>query len=140
MLILTMALAAAPLADVEGLTTTVDHPGGAITADYRGDVTIGMKQVGAAAPGGRPSTLRCMWTARLRVERQAVGAGGMRAARSFTAPGVVEGSRAGWCDGQRPAIEREVAAQMQRGLHLQHAAYADHHSVSADFDRLLAGR
>ncbi|TKD51549.1 hypothetical protein [Sphingomonas baiyangensis] len=123
----------------ETLTRTIDLPSGAVTAEYRGDVEIATKQIGAVAPGGRPSTLRCSWTASLNVERQATG-GGVIAARSFTLPKVAEGSRSGWCDGQRKAIGKEVAQRVQTGAYLERAANADRGKLRADFDQLASAR
>jgi len=123
-----------------GITRTINHSSGSVTADYRGAVVIERKQIGSVAPPGRPSTLRCQWTAHLNVERQAAGAGGLAMSRSFVRPNVAEGSRPGWCEGHSPFIDREVAERMQDQTHLQQAADEDRATLMIDVDRLVESR
>lgn len=140
MIVLIAALAAAWSIPAETLTRTIDHSNGAVTAEYRGNVEIATKQIGTVAPGGRQSTLRCMWTANLQVEREAIGGDGLIAVRSFSSPAVAEGSRPGWCDGQRKGIEKDVAQRVRTGPYLERAAEADGVKLRSDLYRLATAR
>ena len=86
----------------------IDHDGGPIAADYKGSVTIETTQVGAAGAAGRPSTLRCNWSASLNVERVAKVGENLRSQRSLTSEDVASGSRPGWCETHAKAIDRMV--------------------------------
>jgi hypothetical protein len=86
----------------------IDHAAGPIAADYRGSVTIETNQVGTAGVAGRPSTLRCNWTAKLDVERVAKVGASLRSQRSLTQEDVVSGSRPGWCETSAKAIDKLV--------------------------------
>ena len=89
----------------------IEHAAGPIAADYRGSVTIETTQVGAAGVAGRPSTLRCNWTAALTVERVARLGETLRSQRTLTTEDVASGSRPGWCESNAKAIDRQVAAR-----------------------------
>ncbi len=93
--------------------TIIDHPGGEIAADYRGNTQISTKQVGNAGPGGRASTLRCTWTVSLSVERIASAGSGLHATRSMTSQDALKGSHPGWCSYDGKAIERIVEARRE---------------------------
>lgn len=86
----------------------IDHASGPIAADYKGSVIIETNQVGAAGVAGRPSTLRCNWTARLDVERVAKVGETLRSQRSLTQDDVASGSRPGWCETNAKVIDRLV--------------------------------
>ena len=86
----------------------IDHDGGPIAADYKGSVTIETTQVGSAGAAGRPSTLRCNWSASLNVERVAQVGENLRSQRSLTSEDVATGSRPGWCETHAKAIDRMV--------------------------------
>jgi len=86
----------------------IDHDGGPIAADYKGSVTIETTQVGTAGVAGRPSTLRCNWTASLNVERVAQVGESLRSHRTLTSEDVASGSRPGWCESHAKAIDRLV--------------------------------
>ena len=132
---LMLAAAAASGGAVEH-RTRVDHPSGAIDATYRGDVAISHKQVGAAGPGGRASTLSCAWRADIAVSRDARHPSGSTFARSIERRGVIEGRKPGWCSTQRAAISQEVARRTDelRG-HLIQVAQEDHSALRAEIDR-----
>ena len=66
MLIITTFAAALSLASHD---VTVEHEGASYQLRYRPEVTTSMRTIGAA-PSGRQSTERCVWTVRLSVERQ----------------------------------------------------------------------
>jgi hypothetical protein len=91
----------------------IDHSSGAIAADYKGSVTIATKQVGAAGPAGRPSTLRCQWTASLNVERVAQLGVALQSRRTLTSDDVATGSRPGWCPSDPQAVDRLVDVRDQ---------------------------
>ena len=92
----------------------IDHVSGPIAADYKGAVTIETTQVGAAGVAGRPSTLRCNWTASLNVERVAKVGESLRSQRSLTQDDVASGSRPGWCETQTKAIDKLVDSRSDR--------------------------
>ena len=126
---------AAPPAPVEH-SVRVDHPAGSVDARYDGNVAISYRQVGAAGAGGRASSLRCTWSADMMVQRQATAAGGSTMSRSFVREGVLTGSRPGWCDTHRSAIDREVAGRMDdlHG-HVRAMAAEDHELLRGEIDR-----
>ena len=139
MLVAALLTTAAPAAAVDHVVR-VDHHAGPVDARYRGSVAVAHRQVGAVAPAGRPSTLRCHWRADLAVERFATLPTGT-AARSFGRDAVFAGSRPGWCEASRAAIARDVASRVDelRG-HLRALAQEDHAPLRAELDRLHAER
>lgn len=92
----------------------IDHEDGPIAADYKGSVTIETTQVGSAGVAGRPSTLRCNWTASLNVERVAMVGESLRSQRSLTSDDVASGSRPGWCETNAKAIDKLVDSRSDR--------------------------
>lgn len=109
------ALAACLAAPVTALEheVVIDHASGPIAADYRGSVTVETTQVGAAGVAGRPSTLRCNWTASLDVERVAKVGDSLRSRRTLSQDGVASGSKPGWCEANEKAIDKLVAARAE---------------------------
>ena len=101
------AAIAAPVAALEH-EVVIDHADGPIAADYKGSVTIETTQMGTAGVAGRPSTLRCNWTASLNVERVAKVGEALRSQRTLTSEDVASGSRPGWCATNAKAIDRLV--------------------------------
>ena len=91
----------------------IDHAGGPIAADYQGKVAIETKQVGTAGVAGRPSTLRCNWTASLNVERTAKVGETLQTRRLLTRDDVARGSKPGWCETNAKAIGRLVDARRE---------------------------
>ncbi|MGO7251873.1 hypothetical protein ACCS63_36680, partial [Rhizobium brockwellii] len=77
---------------------------GPVAVRYSADIDVTHKQIGAVTTGGRPSTLRCLWSANVTVHREARGAGGTALMRSAAQDRVIEGSRPGWCITNRSAI------------------------------------
>lgn len=140
-LIAGLLLGAAPDALILEHRVAVPHASGAIDARYRGDVVVRHKQVGTVAAPGRASTLRCQWEAHLAVERQAHHASGTAAIRSLRREGVATGSRVGWCETSRGAIEREVAARADEWRrHMVALAEEDRADLLAEIDRLHGAR
>jgi hypothetical protein len=139
--LLTAGLALAAAGAALGMTVDhqhrVDHHSGPVAVDYRGDVVITHKQLGAVAPGGRTSSLRCDWAATMTVARHGIAASGTRLVRSIDSDPVVSGSRPGWCMTSHRAIAKEVAsrkADMQR--HLAGLAQEDEAMLRAELDRI----
>ena len=89
----------------------IEHAAGPIAADYAGTVKVETRQVGTAGVAGRPSTLRCNWSASLRVDRTAVVGDAMQSRRSMTRDGVASGSTPGWCSTNNASIDRLVDAR-----------------------------
>jgi len=89
----------------------VDHASGAIDAHYLGTVQLEARQMGVPSPGGRASTLRCEWRAKLIVHREARHEAGGLLSHSITDPSGLTIARAGWCNSQRSAVTAEVAAR-----------------------------
>jgi hypothetical protein len=117
--------------------TQLDHHSGRIAVTYRGDVAIHHKQVGTATGGGRSSTLRCDWSAKMTVARHAIGTSGASMTRHIADTPAIAGTRPGWCTTNRSAISEEVASRagdMRR--HLVTVAEEDHAALRAELDRL----
>jgi hypothetical protein len=91
----------------------IDHPAGAIAADYEGAVQIETRQTGTAGVAGRPSTLRCVWSASLSVERTARLGDVMQSRRSLSRADVARGSAPGWCKRNADAIDALVEARRE---------------------------
>lgn len=130
------AMVAAPDRGMEH-EVRIDHRTGAVESRYSADVRITHRQVGTVGVGGRPSTLRCLWSAGLVVDRQARHASGSTMARTFAHDGVVAGSRPGWCSAQRRSIAQEVASrQPELRERLVRLAQDDHGVLHAEIDRM----
>ncbi|UYV14596.1 hypothetical protein [Porphyrobacter sp. ULC335] len=91
----------------------IDHVSGPIAADYQGSVTIETTQVGAAGVAGRPSTLRCNWTATLNVERVAKVGETLQSRRTLSSEDVASGSKPGWCESNEKAIDKLVSTRSE---------------------------
>lgn len=118
----------------------IDHAAGPIAADYRGSVIVETNQVGTAGVAGRPSTLRCNWTATLNVERVAKVGEALRSQRSLSQEGVISGSRPGWCETSAKAIDKLVDS---RSDSIRTAMLAlveqDRATILAEADRAVPG-
>ena len=119
----------------------LDHHSGPVAAQYRGTVAVSHRQVGAVAPAGAPSTLRCDWAATMTVDRHATASSGTVMTRRIESDPRISGSRAGWCTNHRAAIAKEVAARaatMQD--HLMTLAQEDHEAIRLELDRIHGER
>ena len=136
------APAAAPqVADTHAHDVRIDHRTGAIDARYDGRLVVSHRQVGAAAPSGRQSSLRCVWQADVVVDRAARHPSGSTMMRSITRENVMNGSRPGWCVGARTAISRDVAARAdQVRAHVTAVAADDRPTLLSEIDTLHAGQ
>lgn len=115
----------------------LDHHSGPVAVRYSADVGVTHRQIGAVTTGGRPSTLRCLWSANVTVHREARGNSGATLMRSAGQDGVIEGSRPGWCSANRTAIAQDVARRQDAVRdHLQAVAQEDHGLLRAEMDRL----
>jgi hypothetical protein len=115
----------------------LDHHSGPVAVRYSADVGVAHKQIGAVTTGGRPSTLRCVWSANVTIHREARGSSGTTLARSAGRDGVIEGSRPGWCSANRAAIAQEVAARRDAVRdHLQAVVQEDHGQLRRELDGL----
>ncbi|WP_242416520.1 hypothetical protein [Sphingomonas panni] len=116
---------------------TIRHAAaGSARVEYRATPSIRYRQLGAVAPGGRPSTLRCSWSADLIVDRVATLDAGTMLSRSFVRRGIVDGSRPGWCGSSRAVIEGEAGKRIgSTDRHVQAAAAADRPVLIAELDR-----
>lgn len=113
----------------------IDHRGQRVDVTYRSDVDVAHKQVGAVGAPGRPTSLRCAWTANVSVHREARSAAGHVLARTIASDAPIEGSRPGWCKGQRGAIAQEVAARSGAVRdHLLAAAARDQEALALELD------
>lgn len=127
---------ASPVTTV-GQSIQIDHNTGPLTANYHGNIKIDQKQIGTVAPSGRPSTLRCMWTASIAVTRDAKTAAGMILSRQFVRENVASGSHSGWCSKNKTAIAESVAKRtpdLER--HMTALVQEDRNILLADLDRL----
>lgn len=115
----------------------LDHRSGAVSARYDGHVAVTHRQVGSVSAPGRPSSLRCRWSANIVVDRSARHASGSSFNRSIRRDAVVEGVRPGWCGAQRAAIARDVASQSETMRRHMLAVHAEDRTVLlAEIDRL----
>ena len=86
----------------------IESPAGPIAADYKGSVKIETRQIGTPGVAGRPSTLRCNWTASLEVDRIARIGEVLKSRHSLSQEKVASGSKPGWCATSTKAIDRQV--------------------------------
>lgn len=113
----------------------IDHRGQRVDVTYRSDLDVEHRQVGTPAPGGRMSTLRCAWKARVSVQREARSPAGHVLTRTIASDAPIAGSRAGWCSGQRAAIAQEVAARSDDvRAHLLAVADRDREALALELD------
>lgn len=128
--------AAAVLPDADH-ATVVYHALGTTQVEYRGNVALEHRQVGSVAPGGRPPTLRCIWTANLRVDRVATHISGSTASRSFVHKDVARGHHPGWCPGNSSSRGGNLATRVPEiDKPLQKAIAADQATLMAELNRL----
>lgn len=120
-------------------TVSVDHSTGPAVVQYSGEVDVRHRQIGTPGPAGRESTLRCVWTAGLTVERVAKAATGSTASRSFAHDKIATGSRPGWCKGNVSAMARDAADSVgDTSRHIAAAAEADRPVLNAELEGLTA--
>ncbi|QNE31931.1 hypothetical protein F1C10_08275 [Sphingomonas sp. NBWT7] len=117
----------------------IDHGGHRVEVTYRSDAALAHRQIGAAGAPGRPATLRCAWTAKLTVEREARSSAGHVLKRAIASETPISGTRPGWCDTQRGAIAQEVAMRSsEMREHLLAVAAEDRGALALELDRVHA--
>ena len=132
-------LVAAPAQALEH-EVVIEHPAGPIAADYAGTVNVETRQVGTAGVAGRPSTLRCTWSASLRVDRTAMVGDAMQTRRSMTRDDVASGSTPGWCSSKEASIDRLVEARSETFRSAMLAMVAqDRTAILAEADSIRSG-
>lgn len=115
----------------------IDHRGASVDVTHRSDVRVEHRQVGSVGPGGRSSSLRCAWSAKMVVHREARSSSGSMLTRTIGSETPLTGSRPGWCSSQRSAIASDVSARSDRLRdHLLAVAEQDHDSLRAELDAL----
>jgi hypothetical protein len=142
---LVLALSLGLLAAEPGLPAAehrvrLEHGGTVVDAHYRTRVLLVSQQTGTVSKVGTPSTLRCVWRADVRIDRQATSGPAVRLARGIAREGVLTGHHAGWCGAHRAAIAREVA---RRGDAIQadllEVAQEDETVLRAELDQARPG-
>jgi hypothetical protein len=91
----------------------IEHPDGPIAADYAGTIDVETRQTGSVSAPGRPSTLRCEWSASLSLERTAQVGETLKTRRAMRRDDVATGSAPGWCRNNAKAIDRLVDARRE---------------------------
>lgn len=91
----------------------IEHPDGPIAADYAGTVNVETRQIGSVSAPGRPSTLRCEWSASLSLERTAQVGENLKTRREMREDDVATGSAPGWCRNSAKAIDRLVDSRKE---------------------------
>lgn len=136
LLAMSLAAAAEPVPEL-GHRIRIEHPTGAVEADYTTRVEIRHRQIGMDMKPGMPSTAQCSWRADIVVERTARHANGTRLLRQMTRQGVAQGARPGWCAGHRTGIAREVAGRTDAiRAHVAALARADAALLKTELARL----
>lgn len=117
--------------------TTIEHGGAPLTVAYQADLDISHRQIGGLAPPGRQSSLRCLWTADVAVDRQVRRDGVVVPAlsRRVSTREHLTGSRPGSCEQARAGIAREVAARGRTVRdHLAEVAERDRAAILAEIE------
>lgn len=133
-----IVLTATSAAAVPPHTVAVEHHGRTMQASYHGDVRVARKQVGAAVAPGKMGTTRCMWTAKIHVERRLSGADGSAALLPTRVgePARLTGHHPGDCLTARRAIATQVAeADEDVRAHLRAVAAEDAPRLRAELDQ-----
>lgn len=94
-------------------SVVIEHPDGPIAADYAGTVKVETRQIGSVSAPGRPSTLRCEWSASISVDRTAKVGDTLKTRRDMRQDDVATGSAPGWCRNSAKAIDRLVDARKE---------------------------
>ena len=102
------------------------------TATYIARPSVKVRQIGMA-PGPRPGTMRCVWTADIAVERSLGG----NTVRAIASDKRLSGSRHGGCIHNRSEIDREIAGKgLEINAHLVELAARDQQQLRAEVEAL----
>ncbi|MFZ4688832.1 MAG: hypothetical protein ACOYLS_06320 [Polymorphobacter sp.] len=118
-------------------TVPVAHADTNATATYVARPNITTRQIGMAT-GTRPSTVRCIWTADISVERRlGTPAGDTSGVREIASTKTFSGSRHGSCMNNRRAINQEIAAKAPEvNAHLLAVADRDQRELRSEIETL----
>ena len=110
----------------------IEHQNSPMAVSYRADTKVTTRQIGMAA-GTRTSTERCVWTAQVRVLREATRPNGASWQHRLDADKTMSGSQPGKCSQNQKRIAGEMA---RRGddirAHLAAVAASDKAQLAAD--------
>jgi hypothetical protein len=120
-------------------TVPVAHRDMAATATYQARPRVTTRQIGMSA-GPRMSTVRCVWTADIEVERQLTATGSEASGlRTLPSAKSISGQRHGDCTANRRAIDRDIAARTPEiQAHLLAVAEQDQRELRSEVDVLAA--
>ncbi len=112
----------------------VTHGSVTTTAIYTAKPTVTLREIGMA-PGPRPGTMRCLWTADIAVDRRL---GNTAAdARTIGSEKRLNGSRHGSCQQNGREIDREIAGKSPEiNAHLRAVAERDQQQLRAEIKML----
>lgn len=103
-----------------------------VAATYIARPNVTTRQIGMA-PGPRPGTMRCVWTADIAVERRLAD----NSIRTLAADKRLSGSRHGGCLQNRREIDREIAASTPAiNAHLAAVAERDQRQLRTEVEAL----
>lgn len=130
--LLAMATAsAAPLAD-QVHRTSVEHQGQRYEVTYRADTRVSTRQIGMSA-GTRPSTERCLWSARVAVTRDVSHPNGAALSHRLDGVNVMRGSHYGKCSENKANVATSIARRADDvRTHLVNAVGRDAQRLAAD--------
>lgn len=145
MILITSLAAAAAMATATpapaGWTHSVPvaHGGVEATATYQARPRVTTRQVGLSA-GPRMSSVRCIWTADIEVERHLTQAGAEAAGlRTLASAKTFSGQRPGECQANRRGIDKEIAAKAPEiQAHLLAVAEHDQRELRTEVELLAA--
>lgn len=143
MILITTLAAAAAMATAAPADWThsvpVAHGGVEATATYQARPRVTTRQVGMSA-GPRMSSVRCIWTADIEVERHLTQAGAETAGlRTLASAKTFSGQRPGECHANRRGIDKEIAAKAPEiQAHLLAVAEHDQRELRTEVEMLAA--
>lgn len=105
--------------------TSVDHQGRSLDVTYRADTKVSTRQIGMSA-GTRPTTERCLWTARVAVVRDVAGTRGASLSHRLDADQIIRGSHFGKCSENRAQVASSIVRRSNEvKAHLAEVARGD---------------
>lgn len=120
-------------------SVSVAHGNVEATATYQARPRVTTRQVGLSA-GPRMSSVRCIWTADIEVERHLTQAGAEAAGlRTLASAKTFSGQRPGECHANRRGIDKEIAAKAPEvQAHLLAVAEHDQRELRTEVEMLAA--
>ncbi|MCW1432055.1 hypothetical protein [Novosphingobium sp. JCM 18896] len=130
--LLAMAAAGAVTVADQVHRTNVEHQGQRYEVAYRADTKVTTRQIGMSA-GTRPSTERCLWSARVAVTRDVSHPNGAKLSHRLDDDSVMRGSHYGKCSENRANVATSIARRADDvRTHLVNAAGRDTKRVATD--------